>query len=98
MLSTMFAGRSDVITGLSVLCPGQSRRVITHVTTVLMMRAMSERELDEYLASGAWEGKAGAYALQEGGDKFVESLEGSVSNVVGLPLERLEDILREFAE
>ena len=40
--------------------------------------------------------KAGAYAVQEKGDLFVEEIEGSFSNVVGLPVEKLEQILSEF--
>ena len=95
MLSSSFAGRNEVITGLAVIFGPNLSRIITHVTSVLVMRAMSQAELEEYLAGGAWRDKAGAYALQEGGDKFVESIDGSESNVVGLPMERLEEILAQ---
>jgi len=98
LLTEHFAGRNDVITGLAVLCPAASVQVITHVSTVLMMRAMTDEELAAYLGSGAWRDKAGAYALQEGGDKFVETMEGSESNVVGLPMEALERVLGEVGE
>jgi len=93
ILSTKFAGRNEVITGLAVLPPQTERRIITHVRTTLMMRPMTSEELEDYLASGAWRGKAGAYALQEGGDKFVLSTQGSESNVVGLPMEKLKELL-----
>jgi len=96
ILSSMFAGRNEVITGLAVVYPPNASRIITHVTTVLTMRAMRREELEEYLAGGAWRGKAGAYALQEGGDRFVESIVGSESNVVGLPMEKLEEILAQW--
>ncbi|GAF70046.1 unnamed protein product, partial [marine sediment metagenome] len=92
ILTTRFAGRNDVITGVAVLYPPDRRRIITRVVTTIMMRAMTEAELESYMASGVWEGKAGAYALQEGGDKFVLSMDGSESNVVGLPMETLEKI------
>ncbi len=98
ILTTQFAGRNEVITGVAVLYPPDRQRIITHVATTLLMRAMTESELEAYMASGAWEGKAGAYALQEGGDKFVLSMEGSESNVVGLPMEKLEEILGWIAE
>ena len=60
------------------------------------MRPMSEEEISAYVAGGEAMGKAGAYAIQETGDRFVESLDGSLSNVVGLPLELLRRMLAEF--
>jgi septum formation protein len=98
ILTTQFTGRNEVITGVAVLYPPGHQRIITHVTTTLMMRAMTESEIEAYMASGAWAGKAGAYALQEGGDKFVLSLDGSESNVVGLPMEKLEEIFGWITE
>jgi septum formation protein len=58
------------------------------------MRQMTPVEIEAYVASGEAMGKAGAYALQETGDRFVESLEGSATNVVGLPMELLERMLK----
>ena len=96
MLGQFFAGCNEVITGLCILAPCEQARVVTHVSSTLVMRAMEPEELEAYLSGGAWRDKAGAYAFQEGGDKFVRSVAGSVSNVVGLPLERLGEILQEF--
>lgn len=98
ILTTQFAGRNDVITGVAVLYPPDHRRMITHVITTIMMQAMTESELEEYMAGGAWQGKAGAYALQEGGDKFVLSMDGSESNVVGLPMEKLTEIFSRISK
>ena len=96
ILTRQFGGKNDVITGLALLHPGRIERIITYVRTTLTMRPMTGAELEDYLASGAWRGKAGAYALQEGGDRFVLASEGSESNVVGLPLEKLDEILSEI--
>jgi len=96
ILNHFFAGPGEVITGLAVLHRASSRRVITHEKTRLVMRAMSAADIEAYLDSGAWQGKAGAYALQEGGDRFVESMTGSESNVVGLPMEKLAEVLHNF--
>jgi len=98
ILSTMFGGKNEVITGLAVLCPACNKRIITHVSTILIMRPMNTDEVDQYIQSGAWQGKAGAYALQEGGDKFVQSIQGSESNIIGLPMEKLEEILSGFCK
>lgn len=91
ILTNYFAGVVRVITGIAILKPDKGIRIIDHVVTELTMRAMTERELKEYLASGTWQGKAGAYAYQEGGDKFVEKIQGSETNVVGLPVEWLKE-------
>jgi septum formation protein len=94
ILTTMFGGKNQVITGLAILKSKTHQKIITHVSTTLTMREMKCEELEAYLAGGAWQDKAGAYALQEGGDKFLESMDGSYSNVVGLPMEKLNELLR----
>ena len=96
ILTHYFAGKGKVITGLAVVSHSEDHKVITHDVTELEMRAMTGDELDAYLEAGTWEGKAGAYAYQEGGDKFVKDIKGSESNVVGLPLEILEELLDDF--
>jgi septum formation protein len=55
---------------------------------------MSKQKIEDYVNSGEADGKAGAYAIQETGDRFVEKIEGSMSNVVGLPVELLGEMLR----
>jgi septum formation protein len=65
------------------------------VRTWVTMRRMSAREIETYVASGEADGKAGAYAIQEEGERFVKTLEGSFSNVVGFPLERFAEMLAE---
>jgi septum formation protein len=57
------------------------------------MRPLTSQELEAYLDTGAWEGKSGAYAIQEAGDPYVQLRSGSMSNVVGLPLESLAQVL-----
>ena len=62
------------------------RRLLEHEATSLTMAKLSARQIEEYLDSGQWQGKAGAYAIQEN-DAFILAIEGSFSNVVGLPME-----------
>ena len=59
---------------------------------------MSEREIHDYVASGEAMGKAGAYAIQETADRYVTNVEGSFTNVVGLPVELVQRMLREFLD
>lgn len=77
----------DVITGVTLLDYANGERQIDHVVTSVTMRSLTDRELQDYLDSNAWEGKAGAYGIQDHGDRFVTELAGSFTNVVGLPME-----------
>jgi septum formation protein len=55
--------------------------------------ALSDAELDRYLATRSWRGHSGAYAIKEKDDPYVRVVEGSVTNVIGLPLESLTRVL-----
>ena len=88
-------GREHLV--LSGLClwrmPGGEPRVRVAITT-LRLDPLADAEIDDYLASGAWRGKAGAFGYQDRLG-WVHVLEGSQSNVVGLPLELLREMLLE---
>ncbi len=94
MLELQAAHPSDVITGIALVRREQAwlRRIASASTRVWMRDDAGERE--RYLRSGDWAGKAGAYGVQDVGDRLVERIEGSISNVIGLPLERLAQLLR----
>jgi len=64
--------------------------------TRIVMRHWTSAELEDYLDSGGWEGKCGAYGLRLEGDPFVTQILGSAANVIGLPIERLQEVLAEF--
>ena len=90
------AGRaSEVITGICLIrLTDQIDRILQHdLTTVWMRDAAEQRE--DYLQSGDWQGKAGAYGIQDIGDSLVERIAGSFSNVVGLPRGLVSRILRQ---
>jgi septum formation protein len=61
--------------------------------TRVFFTALTEDELTRYLATRPWKDHSGAYAIQEGGDPYVRVVEGSLTNVIGLPLERLTRVL-----
>lgn len=94
ILSALAGSVHRVLTGLALVDAGAGRRWLAHDATAVHMGPMSAAEIHAYVASGEAMGKAGAYALQETGDRFVESLEGSFTNVVGLPMELLERMLK----
>jgi len=63
------------------------------IDTAVKFKRLSVEEIDDYIASGEWEGKAGAYAIQGRGGAFVEKIIGSYTNVVGLSLYETNNIL-----
>ena len=75
--------------------PGDETSVRVAVTR-LVMEPISDEQLEEHLDSGQWEGKAGAFGLQDRLG-WVRIVQGSESNVVGLPLELLAEMLDEFS-
>jgi len=81
-----------VITGVALVEPGDTRYIASDTTTVTM-KSMTSDDIEDYIATGEWEGKAGAYAIREPADQYVEDVDGSFSNVVGLPMELLERMI-----
>lgn len=65
--------------------------------TRVAFAALSDTELDRYLATRSWRGHSGAYAIREDGDPYVRVVEGSLTNVIGLPLETLTRVLAWLA-
>jgi septum formation protein len=77
--------RHQVLTALALAAPGAALR-IRIVTTRVSFKVLTPAEIADYLASGEGEGKAGGYAIQGRAEAFVRFINGSYSNVVGLPL------------
>ena len=85
--------RHRVYTAVAVVAP-DGRRAVRVVQTVVRFKQLHEREIASYLAFGEWRGKAGGYAIQGRAEAFILSINGSYSNVVGLPLATTLDLLR----
>lgn len=96
ILSALSGTTHEVITGVTLLHAADGRRLIQHEATAVTMRPLREEEIERYLDTDAWKGKAGAYGIQADGEGFVERISGSFSNVVGLPMELLTLMLREW--
>ena len=94
MLASLSGCVHQVYSGLSLVFKGKS--VTRHACTKVWFRTLSDKEIDDYVESGEPLDKAGSYGIQGLGRVLVEKIEGSYSNVVGLPLELLEEMLLEF--
>ena len=85
--------RHRVTTAVALVRTGDGRRWSRVVETQVKVKRLSTPEVDGYLASGEWRGKAGAYAIQGIGARFVPWIGGSYTNVVGLPLTETANML-----
>ncbi|MGZ6970172.1 MAG: Maf family protein [Thermoanaerobaculia bacterium] len=94
MLAALSGRAHDVVTG--VACAHGGRIVSGRETTRVVFAAMTGAEIAAYSATGEPDDKAGAYALQGIGGLFVERVEGSPSNVVGLPVRLLYRLASEL--
>lgn len=91
----LLAGRSHrVLTGVALLGPADFRRAAVVSTNVTFSR-LSDADIAWYVGTGEPLDKAGAYAIQGGASRFVERIDGSFSNVVGLPMEVVATWCRE---
>jgi septum formation protein len=92
MLKLLSGRVHHVYSGLCIWQLPKGEPHVTVVVTRLRMDALSDPEIDEYVASGQWEGKAGAFGYQDRID-WLHIEDGSESNVIGLPLEKLAELL-----
>jgi nucleoside triphosphate pyrophosphatase len=84
----------EVVGGIALARHGEIVATAVEVTRVTF-RDCDAAALDRYVATGEWEGRAGGYAIQGEGGALVERIDGDYLNVVGLPLERLKELLAE---
>jgi septum formation protein len=88
---------TDVITGLCLYRADRDEWIGAVEVSVVRFKPLSDPERTTYLDSNRWQGKSGAYGVQDR-DPFVSVVRGSFSNVVGLPIERLDFLLRAYPE
>jgi septum formation protein len=101
MLRRLSGTTHQVITGVAVLCgdlPPDVRRAVSECR----MKTLTDAEIDAYVMTGLWAGKAGGYGIQDdhstafAGDPFIQRIDGSFSNIVGLPMELVDSMLLSY--
>lgn len=93
ILKTLMGTIHEIWTGVCLFLPGASIVLSTSVRSLVHFRLLNDVELDRYLDTGEWRDKAGAYGVQCRDDPFVENVEGSISNVIGLPIDETLDLI-----
>lgn len=95
ILSYLSGSEHLVITGLCIIVKNGKKwkKITDYEKTIVKMRKLEEEEIISYLSHNNWHDKAGAYAIQEHGDRFIEYIVGDYHNVVGLPVKKLKKLL-----
>ncbi len=84
-----------VLTGIAIINGETSRTIVAHQETEVKFAAMAEEEIDWYVGTGEPMDKAGAYAIQGLGARFIEEIKGDFFNVVGLPIRLVYEMFME---
>ena len=95
ILTTLGGRRHELWTGVVLWSRPDDRQICWQERSLVHFRKLTDAELDAYLATRQWQGCSGAYAIQEQNDPYVQLVEGSLSNVVGLPMESLARVLAD---
>ena len=94
MLRRLSGRTHQVVTAVSLVTAAREAQAVS--TSLVTIAPLDDAQIAAYIASGEWEGKAGAYAIQGRAQTFIEHLAGSYSGVMGLPLFETARLLREF--
>lgn len=96
ILKKLSGSRHSVVTGVCLINAATGEVVCGSEDTSVEMKKMTDSEIEEYVKSGESFGASGAYKIQESGDRFIEKIEGSFSNVVGLPIDLVKELLKRL--
>jgi septum formation protein len=94
----LFSAPHKVITGVAIVRVSDGVEVVESDTTTVYPKKMTDEQIAEHIKSKSWRNKAGAYAIKECGDEFIERIEGSLTNVMGLPMELLGRMMKHFVD
>jgi septum formation protein len=91
----LFSKPHKVITAVAIVQLNSGIEMVSSDTTTIYPKKMTDEQIAKHIEGGSWRGKAGAYGIQETGDEFVERIAGSLTNVMGLPMELLQRMLAQ---
>jgi septum formation protein len=95
MLKKLSSSFHKVITALAIVRLSDNIEIIKSESTTIYPKKMTNKQIDELITSGLWQNKSGACSIEDVGE-FVEKIEGSITNVMGLPMELLEELLTKL--
>lgn len=94
MLKTLANSSHNLITGIAITEIGDIKVLIDYDITVVTILELSDDDIREYIRIGEWKGRAGAYSSRDRASLFIKEIQGSPSNVIGLPMQKVFTILK----
>ncbi|MTI48516.1 Maf family nucleotide pyrophosphatase [Sporosalibacterium faouarense] len=96
MLMSLNGKEHLVLTGICLIQVGTLKKVVSYSKTRVKFRNLSQEKLKRYLSTGEYKDKAGSYGIQGYGSILVDWIEGSYSNIVGLPISKVDYLLEKY--
>ncbi len=96
ILKKISGTKHSVITGIAIYKKSEEKLLTDYEISYVKFKELKDEEIEEYLKTGDFSDKAGAYGIQNVNDKFVEKIEGDFDNIVGLPVKKLKELLERF--
>ena len=94
ILKKLIGKTHNLLTGIAITDSYDSKVITDYESTTVKFLKLSNNEIKSYIKSGDWKGRAGAYAITEKASLFIEYIQGSPSNVIGLPMHKIFLILK----
>jgi septum formation protein len=92
----LFSAPHKVITAVAIVRLNDGIEIVESDSTTIYPKKITDKQIAKHIKGGSWQNKAGAYAIKETDDEFIERIEGSLTNVMGLPMELLSQLLEKF--
>ncbi|MFX1393452.1 MAG: Maf family protein [Promethearchaeota archaeon] len=98
ILKKLVGKTHNLLTGLAITETNSSKLIIDYDSTSVKFLTLSDEDICDYIKSKEWIGRAGAYSIREKASLLIEAIQGSSTNVIGLPMHKVYEILKnEFA-
>ena len=94
ILKKLAGNKHNLVTGFAITETDNSKLIVDYDSTSVKFLPLTDEEIWDYIKSEEWIGRAGAYSIREKASLFIESIQGSPSNVIGLPMHKIYKILK----
>jgi septum formation protein len=94
ILKLLMGKAHNLITGIAITNTDDPKIIVDHDVTSVEFLTLSDAEIDNYIKTNEWKGRAGAYSLNDKASLFISKINGSYSNVIGLPMHKIYEILK----
>jgi septum formation protein len=95
-LNSLSGREHQVVTGISLINLAENKKVVDYVVSKVKFKHLSNKVISDYLKTGEFQDKAGAYGVQGYGALLVDEIKGDYFNIVGLPISKLSDLLIKY--